>query len=87
MSAPKDVSGGGLSEVAAPGDHQFDSWQDAARAAGETLAEHLIAMESMTPREAAEAIWSPTSSRTVEEIEDRVRADRGLPPKHAAEAS
>lgn len=32
----------------------------------------------MTPREQAEAAWSPTSRLSVDELEDRIRAERGM---------
>lgn len=35
---------------------------------------------TLTPREQAEAAWTPTSPYTVDELEDRIRADRDLPP-------
>lgn len=50
------------------------------RAAGVLAAEQLLARQSMTPREQAEAAWTPTSAYTVNELEDRIRAQRGLPP-------
>jgi hypothetical protein len=56
---------------------------EALAAYGDLAAEHDLAMESMTPREQAEAAWTPTSRLTVEELEDRIRAERGLPAKHA----
>jgi hypothetical protein len=34
----------------------------------------------MTPREQAEGAWTPTSRFNVDELEDQIRADRGLPP-------
>jgi hypothetical protein len=34
----------------------------------------------LTPREQAEQAWSPTSRLTVDQLEDRIRARRGLPP-------
>jgi hypothetical protein len=52
-------------------------------AAGDLLAEQDLAMESMTPREQAEAAWTPTSRLSVDELEDLIRADRGLDPIHA----
>jgi hypothetical protein len=33
----------------------------------------------MTAREQAEAAWTPTYRGTVEDLEDRIRAERGLP--------
>ena len=53
---------------------------EALAAYGELAAEHQLAVEQMTPREQAEAAWTPTDPRTVDEIEDSIRADRGLPP-------
>lgn len=55
--------------------------------AGELAAEHELAMTQMTPREQAEAAWTPTSPYTVDQLEDRIRAHRGLPPTHASKAS
>ena len=41
----------------------------------------------MTPREQAEAAWSPTTPFTsLEELEDVIRAHRGLPPVHLSAA-
>lgn len=57
---------------------------EAIRAAGRRLALADVAMASMTPREQAEAAWTPTSKFTVDELEDMVRAERGLPPTHAS---
>lgn len=34
----------------------------------------------MTPREQAEAAWTPTSKHTVDELEDLIRAERGMDP-------
>ena len=55
--------------------------------AGRTLAEGRRAQAQMTPREQAEAAWTPTSTFTVDELEDRIRAKRGLPLIHGAQAS
>lgn len=62
------------------------SWDQVAIKAGEALADMRLTTARMTPREQAEAAWSPTSSCTVDELEDRIRARRGLPPL-AREAS
>lgn len=35
---------------------------------------------TMTPREQAEAAWTPTCGVTVDELEDEIRAARGLDP-------
>lgn len=40
----------------------------------------LATCAQMTPREQAEAAWSPTSPFTVDQLEDRIRADRGMDP-------
>lgn len=52
---------------------------EAIRQAGEVLAMAEVAMEQMTPREQAEAAYTPTGP-SVNELEDRIRARRGLPP-------
>ena len=50
--------------------------------AGKALAEGLATCADMTPREQAEAAWTPTSPYTVDELEDRIRARRGMEPLH-----
>lgn len=52
------------------------------RRAGAVLAASDAAIAQMTPREQAEAAWTPTSKHTVDEIEDRIRVRRGLDPIH-----
>jgi hypothetical protein len=47
--------------------------------AGHTLAIGRLAAEQMSPREQAEAAYTPTGP-PVDELEDRIRARRGLPP-------
>jgi len=37
----------------------------------------------MTPREQAEAAWTPGCGYTVDELEDLIRQDRGMPPIHS----
>lgn len=54
---------------------------------GLAMAESDLAIAQMTPREQAEAAWTPTSTHTVEELEDLIRADRGMAPLHDAKAS
>lgn len=54
---------------------------DVIDAAGRDFAALLRARESMTPRELAEASWSPTSAHSVDELEDLIRAERGLRPR------
>lgn len=53
--------------------------EDAIRQAGEVLAAARVAAAQMTPRELAEAAWTP-GGPSVEELEERIRAERGLPP-------
>lgn len=60
---------------------------EAIAAYGDLAAEHDLAVLDMTPREQAEAAWSPTSKFTVDELEAQIRADRGLPPVHSRRAS
>ncbi len=52
---------------------------EAIRRAGEVFAMGEIAAEQMTPREQAEAAYTPTGP-PVDELEDRIRARRGLAP-------
>lgn len=52
------------------------------RRAGAVLAASDLAIAQMTPREQAEAAWTPTSRLTVDELEDRIRVHRGLDPIH-----
>jgi hypothetical protein len=60
---------------------------EAIDAFGAVLAASDAACAQMTPREQAEAAWTPTSTHTVDELEDLIRADRGLSPVHDAQAS
>jgi hypothetical protein len=46
---------------------------------GAAMAVSNEACDRMTPREQAEAAWTPTSRLTVDELEDRIRAERGMP--------
>ena len=60
---------------------------EAIRQAGEVLAMAEIAAAQMTPRELAEACYTPTGP-SVDDLEDRIRAERGLPLiDRAAQAS
>lgn len=54
--------------------------QQAIQSAGQKLAASDLAQAQMTPREQAEAAWTPTSRFTVDELEERIRAERGLEP-------
>lgn len=56
---------------------------EATKSAGEVLAAGRVAAEQMTPRELAEAAWTPTGP-SVDELEDLVRRERGLPPAAAS---
>lgn len=49
--------------------------------AGQVLAASDDAIAQMTPREQATAAWTPTSSCSVEQLEDRIRRERGLEPR------
>ena len=51
-------------------------------AAGAVLAASDEAIEQMTPREQAEAAWTPTCRRSVNDLEDLIRVQRGLAPIH-----
>lgn len=44
--------------------------------AGRVLADSDRACAQMTPREQAEAAWTPTSPFSVEELEAQIRAER-----------
>lgn len=57
---------------------------EAIKRAGQTLAAGRRAAAAMTPRQVAEAAWTPTSDFTVDELEDQIRTERGLPLKHTA---
>lgn len=61
--------------------------EEAIASAGAKLAASDLACAQMTPREQAEAAWSPTSDHTVDELEGLIRADRGMPPIHDVKAS
>jgi hypothetical protein len=53
--------------------------EQAIQRAGEVLADEAIACLQMTPREQAEAAWTPTSPYSVTELEELIRTERGLP--------
>lgn len=55
--------------------------------AGDLLAVQDVARQSMTPREQAEAAWTPTSPYSIDELEDRIRVRRGLNPIHGTGAA
>lgn len=52
--------------------------------AGHTFAAGRRATAQMTAREQAEAAWTPTCGLTVDQLEDEIRTDRGLPLRHAS---
>lgn len=54
--------------------------------AGKALAEGLATCADLTPREQAEAAWTPTSPYSVDELEDRIRVRRGMSPLTARSA-
>lgn len=56
---------------------------EAIQRAGALAAEHEYAIAQMTPREQAEAAWTPTSTKTVDQLEALIRAERGLPVRRA----
>lgn len=58
----------------------------AIESAGEVLATAIAATDRMTPREQAQAAYTPTGP-SIDELEDRIRARRGLPPLHSQAAS
>lgn len=51
------------------------------------IANSDAACAQMTPREQAVSAWTSTSPYSVDELEDRIRARRGLAPIHDAKAS
>jgi hypothetical protein len=57
---------------------------EALQQAGEVLAAGRRSAARMTARELAEAAWTPTCGATVDELEDEIRAKRGLPLAHAS---
>ena len=57
---------------------------EAIATAGRIVAQMEAAAAQMTPRQLAEASWTPTSPYTVDELEDEIRRDRGLPLKAAS---
>ncbi len=60
--------------------------QAAIEKAGRTLAYGELAAERMSPRELAEAAYTPTGP-AVDDLEDEIRADRGLPPLDRARSA
>lgn len=61
--------------------------EECVKAAGQLLAQMQYDVAEMTPREQAEAAWSPTSGLSVDELEDRIRMRRGLDPIHTTKSA
>lgn len=61
--------------------------EEAIAAAGDLAAVQFLARQAMTPREQAEAAFTPTSRFTVDELEDLIRIDRGMEPIHDAKSA
>ena len=55
--------------------------------AGAKLATSDTAIALMTPREQAEAAWTPTSTYSVDELEALICAERGLDLIHDAKSA
>lgn len=55
------------------------SRSEAVSNAGRVLAATRAKQAAMSPREQADAAWEPTCGKTVQELEDQIRAQRGLP--------
>lgn len=52
--------------------------------AGATFAAGRRQTAAMTPSEQAQAAWTPTCGKTVDELEELIRTQRGLPLRHAS---
>lgn len=63
------------------------TYEEAIAAAGDLAAVQLLARQAMTPREQAEAAYTPTSRYSVDELEDLIRIERGLEPIHDAKSA
>lgn len=55
--------------------------------AARDLAHARLTNAQLTPREQAVAAWHKTSPYSVDELEDRIRARRGMPPINRASRS
>lgn len=64
-----------------------DRRDQAITTAARALANGRATEAQMTPREHAEGAWTPTSPYTVDQLEDLIRADRGMPPIHDAQSA
>lgn len=63
------------------------TYDEAIAAAGDLAATQFLARQAMTPREQAEAAFTPTSRYSVDELEDLIRVERGMEPIHAAKSA
>ena len=63
------------------------TFEEAVAQAGRHLATARRVAAAMTPRELAEAAHHAGQPLTVDQLEDRIRADRGLPPKQRETAA
>lgn len=48
-------------------------------AAAQVYVDGMAAVARMTPREHAEACWHPGHAKSVDQLEDEIRAERGMP--------
>lgn len=55
--------------------------EEAIAKAGQTVARMIATVAQMTPRQQAEAAWTPTCGVTVDELEQEIRVKRGLPAR------
>jgi hypothetical protein len=60
---------------------------EALQNAGKVFAAGRRAAGRMTARELAEAAWTPTCGVSVDELEDEIRAKRGLPSLNRGESA
>lgn len=58
------------------------SREQAIQDAGAWLADVLDTLDAASPREAAQRATGHTNGPAVDELEDAIRADRGLPRRH-----
>lgn len=55
--------------------------------AAQTYVDGMAAVAQMTPREHAEACWDPGCGFTVDQLEDQIREERGMPALDRAKRS
>lgn len=58
--------------------------QEVIREAGQALATARRIADEMGPRELAEAIWRHGMDKTVDDLENEIRTERGLPLRQAS---